>query len=88
MVPNRMTTVSSPKPKAKGQVHKYFVDMVKGVLLGLGNDDYLSGLILAIHLSADVAADDHESGDTASSSAGSFSSGFSGSSAASGMVAQ
>ena len=40
-VPNRMTTVSSPKTKAKGQVHKYSVDMVKGVLFGLGNKDYL-----------------------------------------------
>ena len=46
------------------------------------------GNIFAIYPSADMAADAHDSGDTAPSSAGGFPSGLSGSSAASGMVAQ
>ena len=83
-----MTTVSSTKTEAKGQVHRCFVEMVKGVVLVLVDDDHLCRDILAIHPSTDIAGDDHDSGDTAPSSAGGFSSDFSGSSAASGMVAQ
>ncbi len=88
MVANRTRTVSSPKTEAKGQVHKCFVDMFVGVLRVLSDDDHLCRDTLAIYSSADIAADAHDSGDTAPSSAGGFSSGFSGSSAASGMVAQ
>lgn len=88
MVPNRIITVSSTKIEAKWQVHKCFAELVKVALYVLGNDDQLCRYIFVLYPSADIAADDHESGETASSSAGGFASGFSGSSVASGMVAQ
>ena len=88
MVANRLINVSSPKTEAKGQVQKSFVEMVVGVLLVLGDDDHLCMNILAIHPPANIGADAHDSGDTAPSSASGFPSGFSGSSVASGMVAQ
>ena len=88
MVANRTRTVSSPKTEAKGKVHKCFVEMVVGVLRVLSHGDHLCRDILAIYPSADITVDAYDSGDTAPSSAGGFPSGFSGSSAASGMVAQ
>ena len=88
MVADRMTTVPSPRTEAKGQVHKCFVEIVTGVVLVLVDHDHRCRDILAINPLADIVAYDHDSGDTAPSSAGGLSSGFSGSSAASGIVAQ
>lgn len=63
--------------------------MAVGVLRVTGDDNYPRGEYpCSISKPAEIATDAHDSGDTAPSSAGPSTSGFSGSSAASGMVAQ
>ena len=69
-------------------MHRSFVAMGGGFLLVFGDGSDLRGEYPPSTLSAGIGTDAHDSGDTASSSAGPSTSGFSGSSAASGMVAQ